>query len=116
MTVGFSVSPEVRVRYAETDKMGYAYYANYLVWFEVGRNAWMRSRGLPYKKLEEAGYILPVVEAQITYHAPARYDDSLVVKTWVTGMPRASVTFQYEVTRGGEQLGTGPIRRACSIG
>jgi len=79
----------VRVRYAETDQMGVVYYANYLVWFEVGRSELMRQRGLDYKQMEiETGCLMAVVEANARYQAPARYDDELIVETTVTGVRR----------------------------
>src|SRR5688500_20407446 len=65
----------VRVRYAETDKMGVVYYANYFVWFEVGRADLLRSLGWTYREMEHAGVGLPVIEAHCDYHRPARYDD-----------------------------------------
>lgn len=108
------VTPEVRVRYADTDRMGYAYYANYLVWFEVGRNEWMRNHGLPYVEVEAAGCILPVVSASARYHRPARYDDLLRVNTWVKEHGRASVEFEYEVVREEETLVTGNTLHACT--
>lgn len=108
------VVPEVRVRYADTDRMGYAYYANYLVWFEVGRNEWMRALGLPYTAVEAAGCILPVVSASVSYLRPAYYDDLLGVKTWVPSRGRARVRFSYEVLRGTELLVTGSTEHACT--
>ena len=77
-----SIVTELRVRYAETDQMGVVYYANYLVWFEVGRVEFMRSLGFDYKQMEvEDGCILPVIEATCRYKAPARYDDELLIET-----------------------------------
>jgi acyl-CoA thioester hydrolase len=98
----------VRVRYAETDGMGIAYHAEYLVWFEIGRTDWIREPGAAaseaagersYRQLEEAGYFLPVVEAAIRYHGPARYDDELTVRTALAHASRARVAFDYEVLR-----------------
>src|SRR5205823_7893786 len=71
----------VRVRYAETDQMGVTYYANYLVWFEVGRTDLLRHNGWSYREMELDGYSLPVIEAQCSYKAPAQYDDDLEVRT-----------------------------------
>ena len=71
----------LRVRYAETDKMGVVYYANYLVWFEVGRADLLRSLGWSYREMEIAGISLPVIEAHCTYLRPARYDDEIEVRT-----------------------------------
>jgi acyl-CoA thioester hydrolase len=73
---------EIRVRYAETDQMGVVYYANYLVWFEVGRSEYCRRRGVDYRRLEkESQYFLAVAEVECRFHAPARYDDLLLIRT-----------------------------------
>ena len=71
----------VRVRYAETDKMGVVYYANYFVWFEVARADLLRTLGWSYREMEQAGVSLPVIDAHCQYHRPARYDDELEVRT-----------------------------------
>ena len=90
----------VRVRYAETDQMGVVYYANYLVWFEVGRSELMRQRGLDYKQMEiEEGCLMAVVEATARYKAPARYDEELIVQTTVTGVRGPVVRFSYCILR-----------------
>jgi acyl-CoA thioester hydrolase len=89
----------VRVRYAETDKMGVAYYANYLVWFEVGRCEWLRQRGWSYRDMEAAGLALPVIDAQCQYRRPARYDDELEIRTGATLLSPVRVQFDYEVVR-----------------
>jgi len=87
----------IRVRYGETDQMGHAYYANYLLWFEQGRGAWCRARGWTYKQMEETGYKIPVVEAHIEYKGEVLYDDLIIVKVWVSELRRASVRFDYEI-------------------
>ena len=69
----------VRVRYAETDKMGVVYYANYLVWFEVGRTDWLRETGWTYRAMEAGGFQLPVIAAHCEYQRSARYDDELEI-------------------------------------
>jgi acyl-CoA thioester hydrolase len=89
----------LRVRYADTDQMGFAYYAHYLRWFEIGRAELMRSLGTSYRAIEESGVRLPVVEAQCRYREPARYDDALVLETGVARLSRASVEFHYRVVR-----------------
>ena len=90
----------LRVRYAETDQMGVVYYANYMVWFEVGRSELMRQRGLDYKRMEiETGCLMAVVEATARYKAPARYDEELIVETTVTGVRGPVVRFSYRVLR-----------------
>ena len=87
----------LRVRYAESDQMGFAYYANYLVWFEVGRTDWLRQRGVTYRSLEEKGYLLPVTEAHCRYLASARYDDLLFVCARATRLTRVQLRFEYRI-------------------
>jgi acyl-CoA thioester hydrolase len=89
----------VRVRYAETDRMGVVYYANYLVWFEVGRTEWLRDTGLTYRTLEEEGLGLPVIEAHCEYRVGARYDDELEVRTRARLVSPARLAFEYEIVR-----------------
>jgi len=87
-----------RVRYAETDQMGVVYYSNYLVWMEIGRVEWCRQRGSSYRDMErDGGILLAVAECHCRYHAPARFDDEIVVKTWVEKAHPRLVTFAYEV-------------------
>jgi acyl-CoA thioester hydrolase len=89
-----------RVRYAETDQMGVVYYANYLVWAEVGRVEYLRALGFDYKQMELADDChLPVVEANCRYRAPARYDDHIVVETRVTALRSSVIKFAYRVLR-----------------
>jgi len=87
----------VRVRYAETDKMGVVYYANYLVWFEVGRGDLLRSLGWTYREMELAGVSLPVIEAQCSYQRPARYDDEIEIRTRGRMLSPVRMEFEYEV-------------------
>ncbi len=95
-----SVVTELRVRYAETDQMGVVYYANYLVWFEIGRVEFMRSLGFDYKQMEvEDGCILPVVEANCRYKAPARYDDVILIDCWPVLLRGSVLKFAYRVLR-----------------
>jgi acyl-CoA thioester hydrolase len=95
-----SVVTELRVRYAETDQMGVVYYANYLVWFEVGRVEFMRSLGFDYKQMEvEDGCILPVIEATCRYKAPARYDDVILIDAWPVLLRGSLLKFAYRVLR-----------------
>jgi acyl-CoA thioester hydrolase len=89
----------VRVRYAETDQMGVVYYANYLVWFEVGRTEWLRQSGSTYRSLEDDGVSLPVIEAHCEYRQPARYDDELEIRTRAALISPARVRFDYEIAR-----------------
>ena len=99
----------IRVRYGDTDQMGFAYYANYLRWFEIGRTELLRALGHSYRALEEAGTSLPVLEARCRYLRPARYDDLVAIETGVLELHRASVRFGYRVVRSvdGELLAHG---------
>ena len=98
MSPPVSVS-KVRVRYAETDQMGIVYYANYLVWFEVGRTDLLRGGGWSYREMEGDGFSLPVVEAACQYRRPARYDDDLEVRTTGVLLSPVRVRFDYQVVR-----------------
>ncbi|HYO63514.1 MAG TPA: thioesterase family protein [Pyrinomonadaceae bacterium] len=90
----------LRVRYAETDRMGVVYHANYLVWFEIGRTEFCRARGFAYRDMEENGNaFLVVAESYCRYKAPAYYDDELVVRTHITELRRRSLRFGYEIFR-----------------
>ena len=94
------VTTEVRVRYAETDQMGIVYYANYLVWFEIGRVELLRSLGLAYSQLEtDHKCILPVIEATCRYRAPARYDDEILIETRPSLLRGSVLKFAYQVWR-----------------
>ena len=97
--VAHEFSYEISVRYGDTDQMGVAYYANYLVWFEVGRTEWLRSRGYAYRDLERSGVFLPVTEAACRYLAPCRYDDLLHVVAAVGRLGRTVVRFDYRVLK-----------------
>ena len=101
-----SVTTQVRVRYAETDQMGIVYYANYLVWFELGRVELLRSLGLAYSRLErDHGCILPVVEAHCRYRAPARYDDEILIETRPALVRGSVLKFAYRIYRAPNQKG-----------
>jgi acyl-CoA thioester hydrolase len=100
------VTTEVRVRYAETDQMGIVYYANYLVWFEIGRVELLRSLGLAYSQLEiDHDCILPVVEAGCRYRAPARYDDEILIETRPALLRGSVIKFAYQIWRKASQKG-----------
>jgi acyl-CoA thioester hydrolase len=88
---------KVRVRYAETDQMGFVYYGNYATYYEVGRVELIRSLGLTYKKMEEAGIMLPVLENWSKFIKPAKYDDLLTVKVTVKEKPTARIRFDIEI-------------------
>src|ERR1700685_2548090 len=95
-----SVTTEVRVRYAETDQMGIVYYANYLVWFEIGRVDLLRSLGLAYSQLEtEHECILRVVEATCRYRSPAKYDDEILIETRPAMLRGTVLKFAYTIFR-----------------
>jgi acyl-CoA thioester hydrolase len=95
----------VRVRYAETDKMGVVYHANYLVWFEVGRVEFLRQLGFSYKEMEEQdGCCIAVVDARCRYKAPARYDDEIVIRTHLKNVRESLVHFGYELLRSSDGL------------
>lgn len=95
----------VRVRYAETDKMGVVYHANYLVWFEIGRTEYCRARGFAYREMEQTGGIyLAVAESYCRYKQPAFYDDDLIVRTHIAECRKRSLRFGYEVIRVSDQI------------
>lgn len=100
----------VRVRYAETDKMGIVYYGNYFIYFEIGRVEYLRQRGLDYRRMElDDDSFTVVAEAKCRYRRPARYDDPLRIRTRVTLAKRSTITFAYEILHheSGELLTTG---------
>lgn len=97
MEINFSKETQIRVRYGETDQMGYCYYGNYAQYFEVGRVEALRAVGLSYKELEEQGIMLPVSEFNVKYLSPAFYDDLLTIKTTITKIKGARIIFEYEI-------------------
>jgi acyl-CoA thioester hydrolase len=108
------VKTEIRVIYGDTDQMGVVYYANYLRFFEAGRNEFLRAKGARYREVEtELQIRLPVVEAHVQYRQPARYDDLLVVETVLAKLGRASARFDYQVRRDAQVLVTGHTVHAC---
>ena len=101
----------LRVRYAETDQMGVVYYANYLVWMEVGRVELCRQCGFNYSDMEKHdGILLAVAEANCRYVAPARYDDEVTIRAWVEDPNNRMVTFHYEMRIGDRRVATGYTR------
>ena len=88
---------KIRVRYGETDKMGYVYYGNYPLYYEVGRTEMIRHIGWSYKKIEESGFIMPVLSLNVKYIKPAFYDDELTIKTTMREKPGVRAKFEYEV-------------------
>ncbi len=87
------------VKYADTDKMGYVYYANYLVWFEAARTYFLRELGYPYKKMEEENIFLPVVEAYCKYLSPSFYEDNILIESWIGEIKNVSLKIFYNVIR-----------------
>ena len=99
----------IRVRYAETDQMGVVYYANYFVWFEIGRTDLLRESGWSYREMEVEGYSLPVIDARCLYRASATYDDDVEVRTTGAMLSPVRVQFNYEIVRAADaaMLATG---------
>ena len=91
-----------RIYYGETDKMGVAYYANYLVYFEEARTEFFRDAGYPYTDVEKMGIYLPVIEASCRYFSPTTYDDVIEVSTWISLFKGVRIGFCYEVRKKGE--------------
>jgi acyl-CoA thioester hydrolase len=103
----------IRVRYAETDRMGLVHHANYLVYFEQGRTELLRSDGLAYKDLEDQGYLLVLTRAQIRYRSPARYDDLLTLRTTVVRTTMVKIEHRYELLRGDVLVAEGETTLGC---
>ena len=104
-----TVESRVKVRYAETDQMGVAYYANYFIWFEVGRSQYCNDCGFSYRDMErETGLFLIVAEANCRYKTPARYEDELTIQTFIAELTRRTLRFSYEIEReDGTAIATG---------
>ncbi|SIT06157.1 acyl-CoA thioesterase [Belliella pelovolcani] len=100
----FQAETQVRVRYAETDQMGYVYYGNYAMYFEVGRVEALRSVGFSYKRMEADGIMMPVLEQQTKYLKPGKYDELLTIKVKIPEMPGIRITFEYEVLNEASEL------------
>jgi acyl-CoA thioester hydrolase len=109
------VDVDIRVRYAETDQMGVAYYANYLVWFEVGRSEFCRERGFRYADLEALGFKLVVSDVHCRYRNSARYDETVIVRTGLKGVNKRMVTFGYQILRADREavIAEGETRHIC---
>ncbi len=95
---------KLRVRYGETDQMGYVYYGNYAQFFEVGRVEWLRNLGVSYKNLEESGVMLPVLKLTINFLKPAKYDDLLTVITTLKKKPLVKIEFDFEIFNENQEL------------
>jgi len=90
---------EIRVIYADTDAMGIIYHTNYIKWFEAGRNEFLRQIGYPYSRLEKEGIWLPVAAVTCEYKSPGKYDDILLIRSWVKSLGAATVVMAYEILR-----------------
>jgi len=110
-----TVDIDIRVRYAETDQTGVAYYANYLVWFEVGRSELCRKRGFRYADLEALGYKLVVTDVHCRYRSSVKYDETVIVRTWLKGVNKRMITFGYQILREDreEVIAEGETRHIC---
>ncbi len=103
---------QVRVRYAETDKMGVVYHSNYFIWFEAGRVLLLDECDCPYRELEEQGYMLPVLECSAKFYRPARFDDNITIVTTIVERPLLRIRITYKVLRGEELLAEGATLHA----
>lgn len=100
----FSFHTKVRVRYGETDQMGYMYYGNYALYYEVARVEMMRSTGITYRSMEQSGIMLPVLELHVKYLRPAYYDEEITVKVIMDKMPGIKMHLRYELSNESGQL------------
>lgn len=100
----FTHNTQIRIRYSETDQMGYCYYGNYAQFFEIGRVETLRALGISYKELEDKGVMLPVLNYEVRFIKPAYYDDLITIKTTIKKIPAARIDFDYEVYNENNQL------------
>lgn len=100
----FEHSTKLRVRYGETDQMGYMYYGNYAEFYEVGRVEMLRSLGMTYKGMEASGVMMPVLELKCKYLKPARYDEEIRIRVIMDKMPGVKIHFRYELYNEQEEL------------
>jgi acyl-CoA thioester hydrolase len=103
----------IRVRYAETDRMGLLHHANYLVYFEMARTELLRQRGISYREVEDAGHYLVIIDVACKFKRPAHYDDLLTIRTTVERVTHVKITHRYEVLRDGVLLAVGHTTLAC---
>jgi acyl-CoA thioester hydrolase len=103
----------IRVRYAETDRMGLLHHANYLVYFEQGRTELLRSQGVSYKEMEDQGFLLVITRVQVRYKGPARYDDLLTLRTSCVRTTLVKIEHRYELLRDGVLLAEGETTLGC---
>lgn len=104
---------QIRVRYAETDRMGLLHHANYLVYFEQARIELLRASGVTYKELEDQGFLLVLTRVEVRYKLPAHYDDLLTVRTFIERVTYVRIDHRYEVRRGDELVAEGSSTLAC---
>lgn len=88
----------IRVRYAETDQMRFVHHSNYIIWFEFARVELMKHYGFSYARLEDEGYMMPVLEINVQYFKPARFDELITIRAFISQMPRAKIKFEYEIS------------------
>ena len=103
----------IRVRYAETDRMGLLHHANYLVYFEQARTELLRSMGLTYRNIEDQGYLLVLTKVEVRYKRPAHYDDLLMIRTFVVRTTTVRIDHRYEILRDGVLIAEGSSTLAC---
>ena len=113
MTTGHSDEITIRVRYAETDRMGLLHHANYIVYFEQGRTEMLRKRGLTYRDMEDAGHLLVIIDLDCKFKRPAYYDDLLTLRTTVERVTHVKIVHKHEVFRDGLLLAEGHTTLAC---
>ncbi len=105
-----------RVRYGETDQMGYLYYGNYAQYYEIGRVEMLRASGLTYREMEqEHGVLMPVVSLQMRFVRPARYDELLTIRTTLRQLPEKFITFEVEIFNEQNKLVNGGTVRLCFV-
>ena len=110
----YCTETKIRIRYSETDQMGYVYHGNYAQFYEIGRTEMFRSLGISYKTIEESGIMLPVISLNINYKQAAKYDDLITIKTKISKMPSLKVCFDYEIYNENKQLiNTGNCTLVC---
>ena len=113
MSAPLTGETRIRVRYAETDRMGLLHHANYLVYFEQARTDLLRDQGLTYREMEDQGFLLVITKAEVKYRGPARYDDELTVRTTVARTTPVRIEHRYEVLRDRTLIAEGTTTLAC---
>ena len=103
----------IRVRYAETDRMGLLHHANYLVYFEQARTELLRSMGLTYRNIEDQGFLLVLTKVEVRYKRPSHYDDLLMIRTFVVRTTTVRIDHRYEILRDGVLIAEGSSTLAC---